>query len=81
MPEKNEPKTHVYLKSCGCLACAIINLPRNFKELGRAQRYAEKHGETYKLMETEDVRKMEWECLEHRKPKTSLQGKLEVSSE
>ena len=62
-----EPKTHVFFKACGCLSCAIINVPRMFGELAKAQRYAQRHEETYKLMETEEVRKMEWECPQHKK--------------
>jgi len=61
-----EPKTHVFLKPCGCLSCAIVNVPRTFGELAKAQRYAAKHGETYQLMETQAVREMEWKCREHK---------------
>lgn len=61
-----ESKTHVFLKPCGCLACAIVNVPRNFGELAKAQRYAKAHGETYHLMETEVVRTMAWVCAEHK---------------
>lgn len=68
MPEK-EPMTHVFLKPCGCLSSAVINTPIMFRELAKAQRYAEKHNETYKLMETQAVREMAWKCIEHRKAK------------
>lgn len=63
----DEPKTHVFRKPCGCLSCAIVNVPRNFKELAKAQRYAEQHDETYELMETPAVRAMAWQCPEHKK--------------
>lgn len=62
-----EPKTHVFLKPCGCLACAVVNVPERFNELAKAQRYAKKHGETYHLMETQAVREMEWVCPQHKK--------------
>lgn len=62
-----EAKTHVFLKPCGCLACVVVNVPRMFGELAKAQRYAKRHQETYKLMGTEEVREMEWECPQHRK--------------
>jgi len=64
---EEEPKTHVFLKSCGCLSCAIVNVPEMFGELAKAQRYAKRHGETYKLMETQAVREMEWRCPQHKK--------------
>lgn len=67
--KEQEPMTHVFLKSCGCLACAIVNVPERFSELVKAQRYAQKHGETYKLMDTQAVREMEWQCPEHKKKK------------
>ena len=63
---QEEPKTHVFLKPCGCLACAIVNVPRNFGALAKAQRYAQKHGETYHLMETQAVRTMAWLCPQHK---------------
>jgi hypothetical protein len=66
---EQEPKTHIFLKPCGCLACAIVNVPRNFKELAKAQTYARNHGETYQLMETAAVREMQWRCPEHKKQK------------
>ena len=62
-----EPKTHVFLKPCGCLAGAVVNVPEMFGELAKMQRYATKHGETYRLMETQAVREMEWKCPEHKK--------------
>lgn len=66
--------THVFLKPCGCLSCAIVNVPSMFGELARAQRYAKTHNETYKLMEAQDVRKMDWKCSQHKtvtnKPQT-----------
>lgn len=65
--KKEEPKTHIFLQPCGCLACAIVNVPEMFKELAKAQTYAKKHGETYQLMETQAVREMEWECPQHKK--------------
>ena len=67
-----EPKTHVFLKPCGCLVCAVLNVPRMFSALAKAQRYAEKHGETYQLMETQAVREMEWRCPEHKVKKFRL---------
>jgi hypothetical protein len=66
MPTEKEPMTHVFLKPCGCLSAAVVNVPVMFSELARQQRYASKHGQTYKLMETEDVRKMKWKCDLHR---------------
>lgn len=62
-----EPKTHVFFKPCGCLAYAILNVPQQFKALAQAQRYAERHGEIYKLMETQAVREMDWVCPQHKK--------------
>jgi len=61
-----EPKTHVFLKPCGCLACAIVNVPHNFMALAKAQRYAKAHGETYELMDTQAVREMQWLCSQHK---------------
>jgi hypothetical protein len=69
MTEQKEPMTHVFFKPCGCLACAIVDKPEMYPELGRAYRYAEKHGETYKKMETQEVRTMEWKCPEHKAEK------------
>ena len=63
---EEEPKTHVFRKPCGCLSCVIVNVPRCFGELAKAQRYAERHGETYELMETQAVREMEWRCPQHK---------------
>ena len=65
MSQKEEPKTHVFLKPCGCLACAVLNVPERFGELAKAQSYAKKHRETYQLMETQAVREMKWRCPEH----------------
>lgn len=62
-----EPKTHVFLKPCGCLACAIVNVPRNFQALAKAQTYAKTYGETYQFMETQAVREMDWKCPQHKK--------------
>ena len=62
-----EPQTHVFFKPCGCLSGAVVNVPSMFGELAKMQRYAAKHGETYKLMETQDVRTMQWKCSEHKK--------------
>jgi len=67
---RRESKTHVFRKPCGCLACAIVNVPRNFRALAKAQYYAQDHGESYELMETETVRKMDWVCPEHKQDKT-----------
>ncbi len=64
-----EPRTHVFRKPCGCLCCLVVNVPEMFGELAKAQRYAEKHGETYELMETQKVREMVWKCPEHTKAK------------
>ena len=68
MEKTEEPKTHVFLKPCGCLSRAISNRPEMFGELARAQRYAQKHGETYKLMDTQAVREMNWYCPQHKPP-------------
>ncbi len=65
--ELKEPQIHVFFKHCGCLACVIVNVPSMFGELAKAQRYAQKHGETYKLMETQEVREMQWKCSQHKK--------------
>ena len=65
--QAEESQTHVFLKPCGCLACAIVNRPERFKELAAAQRYAAKHGETYRLMPTQAVRDMAWTCPEHKR--------------
>lgn len=61
-----ESKTHVFLKPCGCVACAIVNTPRNFGALSKAQKYAAAHGESYQLMETQAVREMQWRCPTHK---------------
>ena len=66
MKQTEEPKTHVFLKPCGCLSCAIVNVPEMFGELAKAQRYAKKHGEIYQLMETQAVREMAWKCPQHK---------------
>ena len=66
---QDEPKTHVFLKPCGCLSCPVVNVPEMFGELAKAQRYAQKHGEIYKLVETQEVREMQWRCPEHKKEK------------
>ena len=48
-----------------------------FGELSKAQRYAKHHNDTYKLMETQAVREMEWKCSEHKtKQKTIKQEQL-----
>lgn len=67
MTTEQEPKTHVFLKPCGCVSSLIIDKPERYEELGRLARYARSHGETYRSMETEDVRKMDWECPKHKK--------------
>ena len=67
MTTQQEAQTHVFLKPCGCLSCVIVNVPSMFGELAKAQRYAEKHGDTYELMETQAVREMKWKCQEHSK--------------
>lgn len=72
MNDTKEPQTHVFIKPCGCLSCAIVNVPEMFGELAKAQRYAQKNGQIYKLMETEDVRKMAWKCEQHKKDKSTL---------
>jgi len=61
-----EPMTHVFRKPCGCVSHLIINVPRMFGELAKAQRYAAKHEGTYELVETQAVREMEWKCPEHK---------------
>ena len=72
-----EPMTHVFLKPCGCLSCAIVNVPEMFSELSKAQRYAKRHNEIYKLMETQLVREMKWKCSEHKtKQETTKQEQL-----
>jgi len=67
---KEEPKTHVFLKPCGCLACAVLNVPRNFQSLAKAQRYAETHGETYHWMETAVVTELIPRILDGTKTET-----------
>jgi len=69
-----EPMTHIFLKPCGCLSCAVVNAPEMFGELSRAQRYAKRHNETYKLMETQAVREMDWKCPAHKKIKEVSNG-------
>ena len=64
--EEKEPMTHVFLKPCGCISGLVVNVPEMFKELVKMQRYAEKHGETYQLMETQAVREMQWKCDVHK---------------
>ena len=76
--KQDEPRTHVFLKPCGCLASAIVNVPDMFGELAKEQRYAKKHDYTYKLMETEDVRHMDWLCSVHRAIYESKQTQKEV---
>ncbi len=63
---KKETMTHIFLKPCGCLSCALVDVPENFTELAKAYRYAQKHNETYQKVSTEQVRIMEWECKEHK---------------
>jgi len=72
-----ESKTHVFFKPCGCLACAIINRPELFGELSRARQYAKRHGETYKLMDTQAVREMEWRCPQHKESSPTPNGEGE----
>jgi len=62
-------QTHAFYKPCGCLSGAVINDPRLFGELSKLQKYAYKHNETYKLMETEDFKKIPWKCPEHKAKK------------
>jgi len=61
-----ESQTHVFIQPCGCLSKAILNKPKAFDLLAKAQRYAKRHGETYKLMDTQAVREMDWKCPEHK---------------
>ena len=61
-----EPRTHVFLKPCGCLVAAMIDSPHNYRELGNALRMALKRGEIYKVMETQTVREMSWTCEKHK---------------
>lgn len=75
MGEINEPKTHVYLETCGCLAIAIVDVPEMFEELGKAAHQAKKYGYVYKLMETADVRKMPWKCDAHKRVSSPKGGK------
>jgi hypothetical protein len=78
MAEVKEPKTHIFLKSCGCLSCAIVDVPEMYKELAKAFRYAANHNETYKLVPTQQVRDMDWKCAEH-KTKKSIPVAKQVS--
>lgn len=64
---EKESRTHVFLKPCGCLSVALVDDPRNFVELGKAYKYAQKHGETYQVMDTQKVREMKWRCDLHQK--------------
>lgn len=66
-PETQEPMTHIFLKPCGCLACAIVDKPEMLPEIGRAFRYSLKHGETYQKVPTQQVREMDWKCKDHKK--------------
>ena len=70
MINEPEPKTHVFLKPCGCLSAAYVDVPHNYNELAKGFKYATKHNETYQLMETQKVREMEWKCPEHKKKAT-----------
>ena len=65
-------ETHVFIKPCGCLSSAMLNTPHNYSELAKAFRYAERHEETYKLMDTQAVREMEWTCAERKKAKAEV---------
>ena len=56
----------MFLKPCGCLASAIVNVPDMFGELAKEQRYAKKHNYAYKLVETQEVREMDRLCDAHR---------------
>ena len=70
--ELKEPMTHVFLKPCGCLSCAILNMPERFGELAKAQLYAQNHGEIYELMGTQAVREMAWKCPQHTESKQTI---------
>jgi hypothetical protein len=65
MNDENEPKTHIFLKPCGCLSSAYVDVPETYDDLAKAFRYAKRNGLTYKLVETEYVRKMSWHCEAH----------------
>jgi len=67
MTTEKEPMTHVWRKPCGCLRCAIVNVPVMFGELKKAHTQAKRYNYTYELMETQAVREMEWRCALHKK--------------
>jgi hypothetical protein len=67
MVNKQEPKTHLFLKPCGCVGCIIVDKPDMYDELAKAFKYAAKHNETYQLVPTQQVREMKWECPQHQK--------------
>jgi len=73
MTTETKSMTHIFLKPCGCLSCAIVNSPNTIRELAQAHRYAKKHGETYQLIETEQVRTMSWKCPIHGKEQANDQ--------
>jgi hypothetical protein len=64
----NESMTHIFLKPCGCLSCAIVEKPTMFREIAKAFQDAAKNNETHKLVTTQFVREMKWTCLTHKKP-------------
>ena len=62
---ETQSQTHVFRKSCGCVAMLIANKPSMFVELAKAQQQAERYYGSYALMETEVVRRMPWSCEQH----------------
>ena len=63
--EVKEAKTHAFLKPCGCVSAVIMDYPYMYGEISKAYKYAEKHGETHSLIDTQEVREMPWKCKEH----------------
>ena len=62
-----EPKTHLWLKPCGCVAELVIDKESLIKDIQHAKRNNQRCGNTYiGLVETESVRHMEWDCPEHK---------------
>lgn len=61
----DEPKTHLFLEQCGCLAAAIVDDWQTYPDLARQFRQAHKYHLIYKFVQTEEVRKMAWKCPQH----------------
>jgi len=67
---ETESMTHVFLKPCGCLFGAVLDVPEMFAELASQYRYAKKCGLTYKKIPSQEVRTMGWKCPQHKRIST-----------